>query len=63
MLNAVKGYGGKETNPTPGFIANIDISSLGEGKHILKVSTLSNLEDIIASSEKQYKCIIINILE
>ncbi len=52
VLNAVKGYGGKETNPTPGFMANIDISSLGEGKHILKVSTLSNLEDIIASSEK-----------
>lgn len=37
VINAVKGYGGKETNKTPGFKGNINLSDLNYGKHNLKI--------------------------
>ena len=52
VLNAIKGYGGAAKNATPGFLATVNVANLSEGKHIIKVTSFSNLGDIIASAEK-----------
>src|SRR5699024_4349720 len=33
VLDAIKGYGSKESNPTPGFDGTIDLSSYTDGSH------------------------------
>ncbi len=41
VWNAVKDYGGKEGNPLPGFIANIDLTNIKDGKHTIAVKSIS----------------------
>lgn len=52
VLKAIQGYGGKTKNPYPGFVTNIDVSSLLDGKHTLKIDVVSSLGEIITTETK-----------
>ena len=45
VLKAVSGFGGIETNATPGFYGNIDLKQYADGKHKLVISVLSKKND------------------
>ena len=54
VLNAIKGYGGRELNPTPGFKAVVDNTKLTSGKHKITVKLLdSNSNEIIGESYRE----------
>ena len=41
VLSVIKGYGGSTSNPQPGYKANVDLSSLKDGKHNVKIKIYS----------------------
>lgn len=45
VLNAIKDYGGRETNKTPGFYVEANIAKLSEGIHTLKVEVWSEANE------------------
>ena len=45
VLKSVSGFGGVETNATPGFYGNIDLKQYADGKHKLVISVLSKKND------------------
>ena len=45
VLKAVSGFGGVETNATPGFYGNIDLKQYADGKHKLVISVRSKKND------------------
>ena len=45
VLKSVSGFGGVETNATPGFYGNIDLKQYTDGKHKLVISVLSKKND------------------
>ena len=53
VLNAIKGFGGKEKNPTPGFEAEIDISKFEDGKADLKFEVVSREGEILYSETRK----------
>ena len=55
VLNLIKGYGDKSTNPTPGFTGTIDLSSYDYGKHTIKVEALDSEDKVLKE-----KSVIIN---
>ena len=50
VLDAIKNYGGKDVNPTPGFTATIPSKKLKPGTHQIKIQTISDLGDIHSSN-------------
>ena len=40
VLNAIKGYGGVNENPTPGFITSVDLTEYSYGNHTIKLDVL-----------------------
>ena len=42
VINAIKGYGGINENPTPGFETTVDIKSYSKGTHTIKIQVYSN---------------------
>ena len=50
----IKGYGGKTTNPTPGYRGSIDITGLGNGVHQFRVKVIASGETI-AEMENTFK--------
>ena len=64
VLKAVSGFGGVETNATPGFYGNIDLKQYADGKHKLVISVRSKKNnDELAKKEisfvtKQYSTLI-----
>ena len=52
VLNAIPGYGGRDTNPTPGFTAKISAKNFGVGNHTLKIVNLNNMGEVITSYTK-----------
>ena len=54
VLNGIKGYGDITTNPTPGFIKNINLNSFGYGGHILKINVLDTNENIINTTTRSF---------
>lgn len=52
VIKAIPGYGGKESNPTPGYKAEIDVSKFSDGIHTLKVEVISS-EGKVMYSENQ----------
>ena len=56
VLNAIKGYGDITTNKTPGFSKNVDLSSLDDGKHTLKVQLyLIGTDEVFLEEVKTFK--------
>ena len=53
VLDAIKNYGGKDVNPTPGFTATIPSKKLKPGTHQIKIQTISDLGDIIAEQTRK----------
>ena len=45
VLKSVSGFGGVETNATPGFYGNIDLKQYADGKHKLVISVRSKKND------------------
>ena len=41
VLNAISGYGGKGTNPKPGYQETIDLSGYKDGKHTIQLNVLN----------------------
>ena len=41
VWNDIEDYGGKETNPLPGYIANIDLTNIKDGTHTILVQAIS----------------------
>ena len=64
VLKSVSGFGGVETNATPGFYGNIDLKQYVDGKHKLVISVRSKKNnDELAKKEisfvtKQYSTLI-----
>ena len=52
VINAIKGYGTQEQNPTPGFSMTVDAFDLTEGTHTLIIEVKSKSGEIIASDFK-----------
>lgn len=61
VINAVKGYGGKEKNPTPGFTTELDLTNVIDGKHVVEVRIIENSTKAILAQDakninvKKYK--------
>ncbi len=50
------GYGGKETNPTPGFSAQVDLKSYKDGAHSLVIKVIDEITgETITSEERSIK--------
>ena len=41
VWDAMEDYGGKETNPLPGYLANIDLTNIKDGTHTILVQAIS----------------------
>ena len=54
VLQGISGYGGKETNPTPGFSTMIDTSGLTAGEHHVKIEVYSDVGDILQTESKSF---------
>ena len=52
VIKAISGYGGKAENPTPGYIAQIDISNISNGKHTLTVRALKEDGKTVLKEQK-----------
>ncbi len=53
VINAIKGYGGKEKNPMPGFRTKVDTSDCSDGVHELKIEVYSRTNDLMVINKKQ----------
>ena len=54
VLDAIKGYGGKEKNKTPGYEGSVDVSGLSLGTHRYKVEVVSNEGVVIGEKESTF---------
>ena len=52
VINAISGYGGRNENPTPGYIAKINISNISNGKHTLTVRVLKEDGKTVLKEQK-----------
>ena len=52
VLKAIPGYGGREINPKPGFIAKLDLSNTRYGKHTIKYAVVDEKGTEIQKIEK-----------
>ena len=52
VLNAINGYGGSETNKTPGYKINIDTSNIKDGTFGVNVIVKSRIGEIIAQQTR-----------
>ena len=53
VLKAIKGYGGENSNPIPGFKAMIDTSNLSDGIHTIKTEVIDiNTGEIIRKDQR-----------
>ena len=52
VINAIKGYGGIEVNPTPGFVGYIDTTNISIGKHTVELAIYSRFDEKIASTKR-----------
>lgn len=53
VISAVSGFGGIQTNPTPGFSAIIPVKNLSPGTHTITIKIFSSLGDEIARSDRK----------
>ena len=53
VLNIVKGYGDKTTNPKPGYSATYDASSLKDGSHVVKIDIVDTKTNSTLSTMQQ----------
>ena len=49
VINNIKDYGDASVNAMPGFTTNVAISSIGEGKHTIKIDLYTKLNEKIAT--------------
>ena len=54
VLNAIKEYGGRATNPTPGYSGSVDLSGLQDGNHTLTVRIVSQTGVIIKEKTTKF---------
>ncbi len=52
VINAISGYGGRNENPTPGYIAKINISNISNGKHTFTVRALKEDGKTVLKEQK-----------
>ena len=52
VIDAIKGYGTEEQNPTPGYLLKIDISNIKDGKHTIRVDIESIAGEVLASNTR-----------
>ena len=52
---SVQGYGGKDTNPTPGYIVDINLTPYNEGTHAIKIEVVSKTGEILASETRNVR--------
>ena len=55
VLKSIKGYGGSLKNKTPGYNANIDLSTLKDGNHTIGIGVYSKTGELIKSNIASYK--------
>ena len=49
VLNAITDFGGRVTNPKPGFYKVQDISNLSDGNHVISIEVYSELNELMGS--------------
>lgn len=54
VLNAINGYGGKNTNTTPGFNTNVNISNLKSGTHKFSIKAYSQSGELLQTKEVNF---------
>lgn len=52
ILDEIDGYGGKDTNVTPGYNAIVDTSNLKDGNHKITVKVISKTNEVIGQVSK-----------
>ena len=55
VISAIKGYGDKDSNPTPGFGGTVDLSSYIDGTHEITVEIISSRGFTIAKETRKFK--------
>ena len=53
VINAINGYGGAATNPTPGYSAYLKLTNQSDGYHTLTIKTINSLGEVITTYDKQ----------
>ena len=53
VLRTIPGYGGREINPKPGFVATVDLSEITYGSHNIKYAVLDGNGEEIKKIEKE----------
>lgn len=54
VLNAISGYGGRNTNTTPGFNTNVNISNLKSGTHKFSIKAYSQSGELLQIKEVNF---------
>jgi len=54
VLNAISGYGGRNTNTTPGFNTNVNISNLKSGTHKFSIKAYSQSGELLQTKEVNF---------
>ena len=54
VLNAISGYGGRNTNTTPGFNTNVNISNLKSGTHKFSIKVYSQSGELLQTKEVNF---------
>ena len=54
VLNAINGYGGRNTNTTPGFNTNVNISNLKSGTHKFSIKAYSQSGELLQTKEVNF---------
>ena len=54
VLNAISGYGGRNTNITPGFNTNVNISNLKSGTHKFSIKAYSQSGELLQTKEVNF---------
>lgn len=52
VISAIQGYGGKETNPKPGYSLKLNINDITDGTHNIEVRVVTTNGDILDSKSR-----------
>ncbi len=58
VLNAIKGYGGEQNNPTPGFVIDMKFGDFNLGRHTLKIIVEDQKGKQLAIKTRQFNTYI-----
>ena len=53
VISVIKGYGGRETNQTPGYLAKLDFGNLYDGKHNITIRAVDSHGTVVSEVKRK----------